>query len=65
MSQSSSGGDDEEPHASGRGNVVAIIAVVILVALGYWAFHYIDHQRKLQSCLDSGRHNCEQWLNQQ
>ena len=65
MSQSSSGGDDEEPQASGRGNVFALIAVVVLIGLGYWAFHYIDHQRKLQNCLDSGRHNCEQWLNQQ
>jgi hypothetical protein len=64
MSPSSSG-EDEEPRASGRGNVVAIIAVVILAALGYWAFHYIDQQRKLQNCLDSGRHNCEQWLNLQ
>jgi hypothetical protein len=61
---SQSGGDDEEPHASGRGNVVALIAVVVLIAVGYLAFNYIDHQRKLQNCLDSGRHNCEQRLNQ-
>jgi hypothetical protein len=61
---SQSGGDDEEPHASGRGNVVALIAVVVLIAVGYLAFNYIDHQRKLQDCLDSGRHNCEQRLNQ-
>jgi hypothetical protein len=65
VSQSSSGGENEEPHASGRGNVVALIAVVVLIGLGYWAFNYIDHQRKLQNCLDSGRHNCEQWLRQQ
>ncbi len=38
----------------------ALIAVVVLVALGYWAFNYIDQQRKLQNCLDSGRHDCEQ-----
>ena len=61
MSQS---GGDEEPQASGRGNIVALIAVVVLIALGYFAFNYIDHQRKLQNCLDSGRHNCEQRLNQ-
>jgi predicted negative regulator of RcsB-dependent stress response len=61
---SESGGEDEEPHASGRGNIVALIAVVVLIAVGYLAFNYIDHQRKLQNCLDSGRHNCEQWLNQ-
>jgi len=52
------GGEDEEPQASGRGNIVALIAVVVLIALGYWAFHYIDEQRKLQNCIDSGRHDC-------
>jgi hypothetical protein len=57
-------GGDEEPQASRRGNIVALIAVVVLIALGYVAFNYIDHQRKLQNCLDSGRHNCEQRLNQ-
>jgi hypothetical protein len=61
---SQSGGGDEEPQASGRGNIVALIAVVVLIALGYFAFNYIDRQRKLQNCLDSGRHNCEQRLNQ-
>ena len=57
------GGEDEEPHASGRGNMVAIIAVVVIAALGYWAFNYLDQQRKLQNCLDSGRHDCEQRVN--
>ena len=55
-----SDGEDEEVHATGRGNLFALIAVVVLVALGYLAFHYIDQQRKLQDCLDSGRHDCEQ-----
>jgi hypothetical protein len=59
VSQSSSGGEEDEPRASGRGNIAAIIAVVLLAALGYWAFNYIDHQRKMQNCLDSGRHDCE------
>ena len=63
MSQSSSGG--EQPNVSGRGNLFALIAVVVLVALGYWAFDYLDQQRKLQNCLDSGRHDCEQRLNLQ
>ena len=62
MSQGSSGGEDEAPHSSGRGNIAAIIAVVVLAALGYWAFHYIDQQRKLQNCLDSGRHDCAHWV---
>jgi hypothetical protein len=50
--------DDENPAPGGRGNVVALIAVIVLIALGYLAFNYIDQQRKLQNCLDSGRHNC-------
>jgi hypothetical protein len=58
VSQSSPGEEDEAP-SSGRGNIAAIIAVVVIVALGYWAFNYIDHQRKMQNCLDSGRHDCE------
>lgn len=61
---SQSGGEDEEPQASGRGNIVALIAVVVLIALGYLAFNYIDHQRKLQNCLDSGRPDCEQRVNE-
>ena len=61
MSQGSSG-KDEEPHSSGRGNIVALIAVVVLIALGYWAFNYIDQQRKMQNCLDSGRRDCAHWV---
>jgi hypothetical protein len=55
----------DEPEPSGRGNLFALIAVVILVALGYWAFNYLDQQRKLQNCLDSGRHDCGQSFNVQ
>ncbi len=43
-------------------NLVALIAVVVLVLLGYWAFHYIDEQRKFQRCLDLGRRNCAQMM---
>jgi hypothetical protein len=60
VSQSSSGGEGDEPQATGRGNIAAIIAVVVLAALGYWAFNFIDHQRKMQNCLDSGRRDCTQ-----
>jgi hypothetical protein len=58
-------GEDEEPQASGRGNLFALIAVIVLIGLGYLAFNHIDQQRKLQNCLDSGRRDCEQWLKQQ
>ena len=51
-------GEDEEPQASGRGNLFALIAVIVLIGLGYLAFNHIDQQRKLQNCLDSGRRDC-------
>jgi hypothetical protein len=41
-----------------RANLAALIAIVVLAVLGYWAFTAIDHQRKLQRCLDEGRHDC-------
>jgi hypothetical protein len=63
VSQPSSGG--EEPNVSGRGNLFAVLAVIVLIGLGYFAFNYLDQQRKLQNCLDSGRHDCEQRLNPQ
>jgi hypothetical protein len=62
VSQSSSDEEGGEPGPSGRGNIAAIVAVVVLAALGYLAFHYIDRQRKLQDCLDSGRRDCAHWV---
>jgi hypothetical protein len=63
MSAPPSGGENEEPRTGGRGNFAAIIAVIVLVILGYWAFNYLDQQRKLQNCLDSGRRDCGQAVN--
>ena len=62
MSQPSPDDADSESHSAGRGNIAAVIAVVVLAALGYWVFHYLDHQRKIQNCLDSGRRDCEHWV---
>lgn len=47
-----------------RANLAALIAIIVLALLGYWAFNAIDHQRKLQRCLDEGRHDCLGTLNQ-
>jgi hypothetical protein len=33
--------------------------------LGYWAYSYLDLQRRLQNCLDSGRRDCVQLVNPQ
>ena len=53
-------GDDnrEEPARRTFVNLVAAI-VVLLIAIGaVWAFKALDEQRKLQSCIDSGRRDC-------
>ena len=47
-----------------RANLAALIAIVVLAILGYWAFTAIDHQRKLQKCVDEGRRNCEEYIEQ-
>jgi hypothetical protein len=41
-----------------RANLAALIAIVVLAILGYWAFDAIDRQRQLQRCLDEGRRDC-------
>jgi hypothetical protein len=64
MSQST-GGEDPEQGSRSYANIAGLIAMVVLLALGYWAYSYLDLQRRLQNCLDSGRRNCDQLLNQQ
>jgi hypothetical protein len=44
--------------AAAGANVAALIALVVLGLLGYWAFTAIEKQRKLQECLAEGRMNC-------
>ncbi len=44
-------------------NVVALLAVVALVLVGYWVFHALGHSRRFQRCLDSGRSNCVDFVN--
>ncbi len=39
-------------------NVVALLAVVALILVGYWVFNALGHSRRFQRCLDSGRSNC-------
>ena len=57
MSQSSPGGENKDPPGN-FDNIIALIAVLVLVALGYWAFNSLNHSGKFQRCLDSGRRNC-------
>jgi hypothetical protein len=61
MTEPAPGNGDEDPGR--RGNLVALIAVAVLVILGYWAFTALEHSRKMQRCLDEGRRNCVDYVN--
>jgi len=57
----SSGSPDDHDGDSGRrnvGNLVALIAIVVLFLLGYWLVTELDKQGKLQNCLLEGRRDC-------
>lgn len=41
-----------------RANFAAVVAVVVLAALGWWAFSAVSHMRAVQRCLDEGRRDC-------
>jgi hypothetical protein len=51
-------GPEEQDDDPGRRNIAALIAIAVLVLLGYWAFTAIDHSRKVQRCLAEGRRDC-------
>ena len=50
--------DGDEPSGPNRASFVALIAIVVIAALGYWAFTAIERQREIARCLDEGRRNC-------
>jgi len=49
---------EEEPSGPNRATRAALIVIVVLAILGYWAFNAIDRQRQLARCLDEGRRDC-------
>jgi hypothetical protein len=65
MSQSPSGDEGHEDGSRSFANIAGLIAVIVIIALGYWAYSYLDLQRRLQNCLDSGRRDCAQLVNPQ
>jgi hypothetical protein len=51
---------DDEPteEERRRSNLILLIVAVVVVVLGVYLVNWLIEQRKLQECLESGRHNC-------
>jgi hypothetical protein len=51
---------DREPTEAERrrSNLILLIVSVVVVVLGVYLVNWLVEQRKLQECLESGRHNC-------
>ena len=41
-----------------RSNLIMLAVAVVVVVLGVYLVNWLIDQRKLQECLESGRHNC-------
>ena len=41
-----------------RSNLILLLVAVGVVVVGVWLVNWLVDQRKLQECLESGRHNC-------
>jgi hypothetical protein len=50
-------GEDNEPGGR-RGTMVAVVAVVLLGAIGWFLAHELTRSARLQDCVMSGRTNC-------
>jgi hypothetical protein len=57
------GEDEDEFERRSFINIVALLAVLALILLGYWLFNGLGHSRRFQRCLDSGRVNCVDFNN--
>lgn len=55
--------DNRPPHRPGgpgmRGNVAALVAVLLIGVALFWAVSAIRHHNAVQDCIDSGRHDCD------
>jgi hypothetical protein len=51
---------DREPTEAERrrSNLIMLVVAIVVVVLGVYLVNWLIEQRKLQECLESGRHNC-------
>jgi hypothetical protein len=50
----------EEPEASARGKVAAILVLILLLGCGFWLMHRLGSAGAIQDCVATGRRDCGQ-----
>ena len=50
--------DEDEDHTTGRGALIALAVVVVLVLGGIWLAHVLGGAASVQDCVAAGRSNC-------
>ena len=48
--------DDEDRRW--RGNLIGLVAVLLLVALGFWLMRWLVHYETASDCIAAGHRNC-------
>jgi hypothetical protein len=52
--------DHDEQAGRNRGNIAAIVVIIVLVVGGYWLYSTLKHANDLQVCAERGLRNCGQ-----
>ncbi len=54
--------EDERDSEAGRnrGNIAALIAIVVIVVGGFWLYHSLKHANDVEVCAERGLRNCGQ-----
>lgn len=52
--------DEQDPDWRMTVNLLAIVAVLALLGLGFWLLRELNESRKAQDCLSSGQRSCRQ-----
>ncbi len=53
-------GDHDDDARRSRGNMAALIAIVVLVVGGYWLYATLKHANDVEVCAERGLRNCSQ-----
>jgi hypothetical protein len=50
--------DDSANENRSRGNLIALVFIVLLLGGGYWLFTALEKHREIGDCIASGRRDC-------